>query len=76
LFGFNCNFPILLIPKYATGGGRLFKELVDVGVAAMGNDMNEPTVFGSGTFPVDIRHYYDGFHGPIARRIIFMGCKC
>jgi alpha-glucosidase len=33
------------------------------GIAGIWNDMNEPAVFGSGTFPVDVRHNYDGFHG-------------
>ncbi|RZL44012.1 MAG: glycosyl hydrolase, partial [Pedobacter sp.] len=41
----------------------LYKELVDMGVAGFWNDMNEPAVFGAGTFPADVRHNYDGYRG-------------
>jgi alpha-glucosidase len=34
-----------------------------MGVAGVWNDMNEPAVFGSGTFPDDVRHQYDGYRG-------------
>lgn len=43
--------------------GWINQRNVDVGVAGLCNDWNEPAVFGSGTFPIDIRHYHDGFHG-------------
>ena len=59
----RCQFPDFTNPKVREWWGGLFKELVDAGVAGVWNDMNEPAVFGSGTFPVDVRHYYDGFHG-------------
>jgi len=59
----RCQFPDFTNPKVREWWGGLFKELVDAGVAGVWNDMNEPAVFGSGTFPVDVRHNYDGFHG-------------
>ncbi len=59
----RCQFPDFTNPKVRVWWGGLFKELVDVGVAGVWNDMNEPAVFGSGTFPVDVRHNYDGYHG-------------
>lgn len=34
-----------------------------MGVAGVWNDMNEPAVFGAGTFPNDVRHNYDGHRG-------------
>jgi alpha-glucosidase len=37
--------------------------LVQMGVAGVWNDMNEPAVFGAGTFPDDVRHNFDGFRG-------------
>jgi alpha-glucosidase len=43
--------------------GNLYKELVDIGVAGVWNDMNEPAVFGAGTFPNDVRHNFDGYRG-------------
>jgi alpha-glucosidase len=59
----RCQFPDFTNPKVRVWWGGLFKELVDAGVAGVWNDMNEPAVFGSGTFPVDVRHNYDGYHG-------------
>ena len=59
----RCQFPDFTNPKVRVWWGGLFKDLVDTGVAGVWNDMNEPAVFGSGTFPVDVRHNYDGFHG-------------
>lgn len=59
----RCQFPDFTNPKVRTWWGGLFKELVDAGVAGVWNDMNEPAVFGAGTFPHDVRHNYDGFHG-------------
>jgi alpha-glucosidase len=32
-------------------------------VAGFWNDMNEPAVFGRGTFPDDVRHHYEGYRG-------------
>lgn len=59
----RCQFPDFTNPKVRTWWGGLFKDLVDAGVAGVWNDMNEPAVFGAGTFPDDVRHNYDGFHG-------------
>ena len=59
----RCQFPDFTNPKVREWWGGLFKELVEVGVAGVWNDMNEPAVFGSGTFPDDVRHNYDGFRG-------------
>ena len=59
----RCQFPDFTNPDVRTWWGGLFKELVEVGVAGVWNDMNEPAVFGSGTFPNDVRHQYDGHRG-------------
>ncbi|MDF3076636.1 MAG: glycoside hydrolase family 31 protein [Sphingobacteriaceae bacterium] len=59
----RCQFPDFTNPDVREWWGTLFKELTDVGVAGVWNDMNEPAVFGSGTFPVDVRHQYDGHRG-------------
>ena len=59
----RCQFPDYTNPEVRTWWGGLFKELVEVGVAGVWNDMNEPAVFGSGTFPNDVRHQYDGHRG-------------
>jgi alpha-glucosidase len=59
----RCQFPDFTNPKVRAWWGNLYKELVDMGVAGFWNDMNEPAVFGSGTFPNDVRHNYDGFRG-------------
>lgn len=59
----RCQFPDFTNPKVRTWFGNLYKELVEMGVAGFWNDMNEPAVFGSGTFPNDVRHNYDGFRG-------------
>jgi alpha-glucosidase len=59
----RCQFPDFTNPEVRTWWGGLFKELVEVGVAGVWNDMNEPAVFGSGTFPDDVRHQFDGHRG-------------
>jgi alpha-glucosidase len=59
----RCQFPDFTNPKVREWWGGLYKELVDLGVAGVWNDMNEPAVFGSGTFPNDVRHHYDGHRG-------------
>jgi alpha-glucosidase len=59
----RCQFPDFTNPKVREWWGGLYKELVDMGVAGVWNDMNEPAVFGSGTFPNDVRHHYDGRRG-------------
>jgi alpha-glucosidase len=59
----RCQFPDFTNPKVRDWWGNLYKELVDIGVAGFWNDMNEPAVFGAGTFPNDVRHNYEGFRG-------------
>ena len=59
----KCQFPDFTNPDVREWWGTLFKELVDVGVAGVWNDMNEPAVFGTWTFPDDVRHNYDGYRG-------------
>lgn len=58
-----CQFPDFTNPKVRNWWGGLFRDLVDKGVAGVWNDMNEPAVFGAGTFPDDVRHNFDGYHG-------------
>jgi len=59
----RCQFPDYTNPEVREWWGELFTELVEMGVAGVWNDMNEPAVFGSGTFPDDVRHQYDGYRG-------------
>jgi len=59
----RCQFPDYTNPEVRKWWGTLFKELVEVGVAGVWNDMNEPAVFGAGSFPDDVRHDYDGRRG-------------
>jgi len=59
----RCQFPDFTNPDVRAWWGGLFDELVQMGVAGVWNDMNEPAVFGSGTFPDDVRHQYDGYRG-------------
>ncbi|WP_437921381.1 glycoside hydrolase family 31 protein [Sphingobacterium sp. LRF_L2] len=59
----RCQFPDYTNPKVREWWGTLYKGLVEDGVAGVWNDMNEPAVFGRGTFPDDVRHYYESFRG-------------
>ena len=59
----RCQFPDFTNPEVREWWGNLFEELVQLGVAGVWNDMNEPAVFGTGTFPDDVRHQYDGHRG-------------
>jgi alpha-glucosidase len=59
----RCQFPDFTNPDVRKWWGGLFKDSVDMGVAGIWNDMNEPAVFGLGTFPNDVRHNYDGTRG-------------
>lgn len=59
----RCQFPDFTNPEVREWWGNLFDELVQLGVAGVWNDMNEPAVFGTGTFPDDVRHQYDGHRG-------------
>ncbi len=56
-----CNFPDYTKPEVRDWWADLFEGLIkDVGVKGVWNDMNEPAVFEEGTFPLDVRHDYDG----------------
>ena len=59
----RCQFPDFTNPEVREWWGGLHKSLLDVGVAGVWSDMNEPSVFGTGTFPLDVRHNYDGHKG-------------
>ncbi|HVW12221.1 MAG TPA: glycoside hydrolase family 31 protein [Mucilaginibacter sp.] len=59
----RCQFPDFTNPEVREWWGNLFDELVQLGVAGVWNDMNEPAVFGTGTFPDDVRHQFDGHRG-------------
>ncbi len=54
-----CYFPDFTKKDSREWWATLFKTLTDVGVSGIWNDMNEPAVFGYGTFPDDVRHDYD-----------------
>lgn len=55
-----CHFPDFTNPKVRKWWAELFEGLVENGVGGVWNDMNEPAVFETGTFPMDVRHDYDG----------------
>ncbi len=55
-----CHFPDFTNPKVRGWWSDLFEGLMDDGIAGIWNDMNEPAVFETGSFPRDIRHDYDG----------------
>lgn len=59
----RCYFPDFTHPEVRNWWGTLFKELLEQGVAGVWNDMNEPAVFETGTFPDDVRHNFDGYGG-------------
>ncbi|GHE23259.1 glycoside hydrolase family 31 protein [Sphingobacterium griseoflavum] len=59
----RCQFPDYTNPDVREWWGTLYRGLVEDGVAGVWNDMNEPAVFGRGTFPGDVRHYYEGYRG-------------
>lgn len=55
-------FPDFSRPATREWWGSLHKPLIDLGVAGIWNDMNEPAVFAapSGTMPLDVRHDNEG----------------
>ncbi|WP_353134335.1 glycoside hydrolase family 31 protein [Pseudopedobacter sp.] len=59
----RCQFPDFTNPEVREWWGTLYQGLVEDGVAGFWNDMNEPAVFGRGTFPDDVRHNFDGQRG-------------
>jgi alpha-glucosidase len=63
----QCYFPDFTDPKVRAWWGKLYKPLLDAGVAGFWNDMNEPAIFG-GIMPGTVHHAYDGrgaTHGKI-----------
>ena len=57
----ECLFPDFTSPRVRQWWGPWHKELLDVGVAGIWNDMNEPWYdHPGGTMPLDIAHDYDG----------------
>lgn len=60
----DCVFPDFTAERTRTWWGGRVADFMEVGLAGLWNDMNEPAVFGGpghGTFPHDVRH--DGDHG-------------
>ncbi len=55
-----CHFPDFTNPKVRNWWSNLFEGLMNDGISGIWNDMNEPAVFETGSFPRDIRHDYDG----------------
>ena len=54
-------FPDFSKPATRTWWGNLYAGFLDMGVAGIWNDMNEPAVFRvSGTMPLDVRHDNEG----------------
>jgi alpha-glucosidase len=55
-------FPDFSKPAARDWWGGLYKDLLDVGVAGIWNDMNEPALFvpPTGTMPLDVRHDNEG----------------
>jgi len=56
----QCYFPDFTDPSVRIWWGRLFAHFVKIGIEGFWNDMNEPAVFETGTFPLDVRHMYEG----------------
>ncbi|PPK86656.1 alpha-glucosidase [Neolewinella xylanilytica] len=62
----ECVWPDYTNPRVRDWWGTLYRELyVEQGVSGFWNDMNEPAMFKvtALTFPLDVRHDYDGFTG-------------
>jgi alpha-glucosidase len=55
-------FPDFSKPAAREWWGGLYKPLLDIGIAGIWNDMNEPAVFETvtGTMPLDVRHDNEG----------------
>jgi alpha-glucosidase len=55
-------FPDFSRPATREWWGGLYKDLLDIGVAGIWNDMNEPALFvpPTGTMPLDVRHDNEG----------------
>ena len=61
----NCYFPDYTDPKVREWFGQQYAVLLDLGIAGIWNDMNEPTIISTqGEFPPDhVRHDLDGQGG-------------
>jgi alpha-glucosidase len=61
----DCYFPDFTDPRVRAWWGKLYQGLIDAGVDAVWNDMNEPVVFGplGTTFPDFVRHDMEGRGG-------------
>lgn len=55
-----CHFPDYTNPAVRQWWAGLVPRLIEAGVSGIWNDMNEPAVFETGSFPLDVRHDYDG----------------
>ncbi|WP_418674093.1 TIM-barrel domain-containing protein, partial [Akkermansia sp.] len=56
-----CNFPDFTSPAVRDWWAELYrKDIEEIGVRGLWNDMNEPVIFPDRTFPMDTRHEYDG----------------
>ena len=55
-----CHFPDFTHPEVRQWWAKLVEQFMQYGIHGIWNDMNEPAVFGSGTFPMDTRHHYEG----------------
>ena len=58
----ECHFPDFTSPRVRAWWGELYRGLVEMGVAGVWNDMNEPVVIGfqGDTFPDCVRHDWEG----------------
>ncbi|MCS7179548.1 MAG: glycoside hydrolase family 31 protein, partial [Anaerolineae bacterium] len=61
----NCAFPDFTDPRVREWWGDLHRELLEVGVDGIWDDMNEPALFGedNATIPNPVCHYLDGAGG-------------
>ncbi len=62
----ECVWPDYTNPEVREWWGKLYRELyVEQGVSGFWNDMNEPALFKvtALTFPLDVRHDFDGYTG-------------
>jgi alpha-glucosidase len=66
----ECVWPDYTNPRVRDWWGKLYHELyVEQGVSGFWNDMNEPAMFkvNALTFPLNVRHDYDGLTGDHAK---------
>lgn len=58
----ECYFPDFTNPRVRDWWGTLYRGLLEDGFDSFWNDMNEPTIFGSATFPDAVQHDFEGHH--------------